>query len=237
MSKLTALQRKLVYTGCILLLLIPITFLGLPSEPGQDGRVKPGTGGILAQMRQDYELGEASLGNVDPTSSTMNLLLLGFRGFATSRLWMNAQEQQKHKDWASLDATVKSIALLQPHFQKVWHFQGWNLAYNVSAEWDAVADRYYWVKRGIAFYKEGKDRNEKFPELYWYTGDTLGKKIGRADEWKEFRNFFINDPDLEQYPDGWDRELNPDRQDNYLVARTWFQEANNVIDRYNNQQR
>jgi hypothetical protein len=235
-SKLTAFQRKLLYLGGILLLLIPITYLGMPPEAESSQRIKPGSGGKLSQLRQEYGLGEASMGNVDPTSSTMNLLLLGFRGIATTKLWMNAQDQQKRKEWSELDSTINSIVMLQPHFLKVWHFQGWNLAYNVSSEWDAVADRYYWVKRGVKFYKEGKDRNEQFPELYWFTGDTIGKKIGRADEWKQFRQFFVNEPDTALYPAGIDPEINPDRKDNYLVARDWFIESNRVASVYNKQQ-
>ncbi|MFN6105378.1 MAG: hypothetical protein ACK5EA_13170 [Planctomycetaceae bacterium] len=247
MSNLTAFQRKLVYVGGILLLLVPIVLLGSPPDANQEPsrkrpgetevRVKAGSGGLLSRLRQQHELGEVSLGDVDPTSSTMNLLLLGFRGMATSRLWMDAQDQQKRKEWAELDSTIKSIVLLQPHFLKVWHFQGWNLAYNVSAEWDAVADRYYWVKHGVKFYMEGKDRNEKFPDLYWYTGDTLGKKIGRSDEWKQFREFFRNEPDKEQFPNGFDPEVNPDKKDNYLAARDWFLKANDAADQYNNRQR
>jgi len=173
MSNLTSFQRKLVYVGGILLLLVPIVWLGQPpnatvqqslKRPGEtELRIDEGSGGKLSQLRQTYELGEVSLGDVDPTSSTMNLLLLGFRGIATSSLWMDAQEQQKRKEWAELDSTIKSIVLLQPHFLKVWHFQGWNLAYNVSAEWDAVADRYYWVKHGVKFYIEGKDRTKSSP--------------------------------------------------------------------------
>lgn len=234
MNTLTSLQRKLVYLGAVILLLIPITWLGRPPEPAPKGRVEQGTGGKLSQLRLDYELGESNLGDVDPASSTMNLLLLGFRGIATSLLWMEAQEQQKLKDWSALRATTDSIILLQPHFLKVWHFQGWNLAYNVSSEWDLVPDRYYWVKEGIKFFKKGQERNQRYAELYWYTGDTIGKKIGRSDEWKQFRKFFRNDPDTARWPSGPDTDINPENKDNYLVARTWFKTANDVIDRYHN---
>lgn len=234
MNALTSLQRKLVYLGAVILLLIPITWLGRPPEPSPKGRGEQNSGGKLAQLRVDYELGESNLGEVDPASSTMNLLLLGFRGIATSLLWMDAQEQQKVKDWSALRATTDSIILLQPHFLKVWHFQGWNLAYNVSAEWDLVPDRYYWVKEGIKFFKKGKERNERYAELYWYTGDTIGKKIGRSDEWKQFRKYFRNDPDTARYPNGPDPEINPEAKDNYLVARGWFQSANETIDRFHN---
>jgi hypothetical protein len=241
MNNLTSLQRKLVYLGGILLLLIPIIWLGAPPEPAaanpaQSGRSEGSSGGKLAQKRVEFSLGESDLGNVDPASSTMNLLLLGFRGIATSMLWMDAQKQQRDKDWAGLRATTESIILLQPHFLKVWHFQGWNLAYNVSAEWDGVADRYYWVKEGIKFFKKGRDRNAKYAELYWYVGDTTGKKIGRADESKQYRRYFRADPDVVRFNGGPDPAVNPRSVDNYVEASEQFQRANDTIETYGNEQ-
>ncbi len=241
MNNLTSLQRKLIYLGGILILLIPIILLGGPSEPGSasapgTGKSEGSAGGYLAQQRVEYSLGESDLGNVDPASSTMNLILLGFRGFATSRLWMDAQTQQRDKDWAGLRATTESIILLQPHFLKVWHFQGWNLAYNVSAEWDGVSDRYYWVKEGIKFFQKGRDRNQKYAELYWYVGDTTGKKIGRADEQKQYRRYFLNDPDTVRFNGGPDPAVNPRGVDNYVEASEQFQRANDTIQHYGNEQ-
>ncbi len=32
-------------------------------------------------------------------------------------------------------ATTESVILLQPHYIQVWRYLGWNLAWNVSAEW------------------------------------------------------------------------------------------------------
>ncbi|MGE5195183.1 MAG: hypothetical protein ACM3U2_22040 [Deltaproteobacteria bacterium] len=237
MNTLTSLQRKLVYLGGIIALFIPIILLGAPPEPASGKGVQASPGGKLARLRTEKGLGEGDLGNVDPASSTMNLLLLGFRGIATSVLWMDAQEQQRNKDWAALRATTESIILLQPHFLKVWNFQGWNLAYNVSAEWDAVADRYYWVKEGIKFFKKGCARNEKYAELFWYTGDTLGKKIGRSDEWVQFRRFYIHaDPDTIRFKGRPDPDVNPDGIDNYREARKWFLRCNETVDRYGNEQ-
>ena len=235
MNNLTLLQRKLMYLGGIILLLIPIIWLGGPPEPASVNptggtRSEGSPGGTLAQKRVEYGLGESDLGNVDPASSTMNLLLLGFRGIATSMLWMDAQKQQREKDWAGLRATTESIILLQPHFLKVWHFQGWNLAYNVSAEWDGVADRYYWVKEGIKFFQKGRDRNARYAELYWYVGDTTGKKIGRADESKQYRRYFMHDPDETRFGGGPDQAVNPHGVDNYVEASTQFQLANDTID-------
>ena len=153
-------------------------------------------------------------------------------------------EHQKNKNWAELRSTTDSIILLQPHHVKVWNFQGWNLAYNVSAEWDKVDDRFYWVKEGIKFLQRGVRQNNRHPELYWYVGDTLGKKIGRADEWRQYRGYFMGkpgypdpepdpddpEPDIrkrrKRFPRGYDEELNRDGKDNYLVAKDWFILAN-----------
>src|SRR5699024_7555791 len=132
----------------------------------------------LADMREEYQLGEASLGNVDPSSSTMKLLLLGFRGFATNLLWQQAIEEREQKQWGALHNTVNSIIMLQPHYIKVWDFQGWNLAYNVSAEWDNVPDRWYWVKEGGKFFMRGTKRNDKNAKLTHKTGQLLAQKVG-----------------------------------------------------------
>jgi len=224
MSQFDSKSRKLVYFGAIVLLSIPIIFLGMPSR-GTEGR-----GGKLAQLRTQYDLGEATLGKVDPSSATMNLVLLGLRGVASSALWRQAIYQQENKDWGGLRATTESIIMLQPHFLQVWRFQGWNLAYNVSAEWDDVEDRYYWVKEGAKFYQEGTTRNEKMPELLWDTGWVIGSKIGNSDEKKFFRKYFKHDPDEERFPGGPDPELNPEGLDNYLVAQEWYQRANDLED-------
>ena len=220
MTRLSSQQRKLAYLLAMILLLAPIVYFGAPG----DGTAK--SGGQLSRLRDEYDLGETSLGNVDPASSTMNLVLPGLRGIASNMLWQQAVVQKDKKDWAGLKATVDSIVLLQPHFRQVWEFQGWNLAYNVSAEWDGVVDRYQWVKEGAKFMMLGASRNHKYPELYWESGRILGQKIGRADEKKFFRQYFIDDPLLDG--GGPDPAINPDGKDNYLAAKDWFVIANEV---------
>ncbi|MCH9653604.1 MAG: hypothetical protein K0U86_23535 [Planctomycetes bacterium] len=220
MNTLTSEHRKLAYIIAIIVLLIPVIWLGMPST-GEDG-----SGGELAKLRVEHELGESTLGDVDPSSASMNFVLLGLRGIATNLLWMDANEHQKKKEWAKLRSTVDSIILLQPHYMKVWDFQGWNLAYNVSAEWDAVEDRYFWVKEGIKFLNEGVTRNERFPELDWKVGNLHGQKVGRSDEWRLFRKFYKVDPDTERFENGPDPEINPERLDNYQVAKEKFLFAN-----------
>ena len=225
-EQLTAQQRKLAYLMCIVVLMLPIIVLGMPATDEE------GSGGKLARLRQENDLGESTLGKVDPTSATMNLVLLGMRGVAVNLLRMQLDTQKDQKQWAQMRATTESVILLQPHYIQVWRYLGWNLAYNVSAEWDAVEDRYFWVKEGAKFLMQGSDRNRLDPEIYWDTGNTLGKKIGRSDEWRHFRRFFKEDPDKDNFKGGPDSEINPDRKDNYLAAKDWFQKANEVEEKH-----
>lgn len=221
MNKLTSKQRKLIYVGGIGLLLIPIIYLGMPG--GGDGE----RSGVLSALNREHDLGEGTLGNVDPSSAAANLVLLGMRGPAASLLRLEAEHLQETKNWGKMRAIVDTITLLQPHFLEVWKFQGWNLAYNVSSAWDATEDRYYWVKEGIKFQKQGILRNKKSADLVYHTARLIGWKIGQADEWKQFRRFFMRDPDTERF-NGPDPELNPNLQDHWLVAKQHYYQANNL---------
>lgn len=217
MNQLTSKQRKIVYLVTLFVLGGLIIFMARPG----DGR--------LPQMRVTYELGEATLGDVDPASSTLNLVLLGMRGVAANLLWMEADHLKDTKNWSELQQRVNSIILLQPHFKKVWEYQSWNLAYNVSAECDRVADRFFWVKEGIKFIQEGTERNRHVPELFHDTGYYIGNKIGTSDEKVQFRRFFLIDPMDELFDGGPDPAINPQGRDNYLVARDWYLEANRLV--------
>ena len=228
MNNLTSRQRKLVYASCIVVLLIPIVYLGAPtSEDVLPGTKTAVSGGMLAQMRVEHDLGESTLGEIDPSSAAMNLVLLGLRGPAAGILHLQAIEYQEKKNWGKLKTTVDSIIRLQPHYVEIWKFQGWNLAFNVSREWDKVADRFYWVKEGIKFLQLGTNRNQTTTILFHNVGDFIGRKFGNSDEKKFFRKFFINDPNDELFPEpSSDPELNPQAKDNYLVAKDWFDISN-----------
>ncbi len=225
MNQTSSRNRKLIYMFTILVLLIPIGALGMParerSQPGQPGQ----SGGKIARLRHEYRLGETTLGDVDPASATMNLVLLGMRGIAGSMLWMQADEQKRMKNWSEHEQTVESIIKLQPRFLKVWQHQGWNLAFNVSVECDAVEDRFFWVKKGAKFMIRGTRQNEDAAPLFHDTGTLMGKKMGRSDEHKQFRRFFQVDPDP-RWVGQADEDLNPEGIDNYLVAKDYYKIAN-----------
>ena len=112
---------------------------------------------------------------------------------------------------------------------------------SVAVEWDDVRDRYYWIKEGAKFIRDGTEYNRYSPELHYEVGRIVGQKIGIADEWRIYRRYF--NPGGAQYEDlaadekgdpspenrgGPDLKLNPEGLDNYLAAQRWYQEANDL---------
>jgi hypothetical protein len=142
---------------------------------------------------------------------------------AANLLWSKAIDFQKKEDWTNLSATLEQIAKLEPHFIGVWRFQGWNLSYNVSVEWDDYRQRYFWVLRGVKFLREGMQYNEEQPILPWDVGWVIGHKMGTADEKKQYRVLFRND-------DEFNADLPIAERDNWLVGKQSFIDAQKIVD-------
>jgi len=233
-----AFGRKFFYIVAMVGLLIPLFLLGQPpSQPGRSATASSGgQGGTLAKLRDRYDIGQSSLGQLDPASETMRLASLGLRGVAATILWQYADYFKEEKYWDLLAATLNQLSLLQPHFVSVWESQAHNLAYNVSAEFDDYRERYAWVKKGMDFLVRGTQFNRRQPLLQWHLGKYMTGKLGRSDEKRQFRELFRNDEayhktlieyglDIER-PDTRGSDRKPD---NWLVGRLWFLQAYELV--------
>jgi hypothetical protein len=188
----------------------------------------------LNEEKKRKDLGEAAIGQVDTGSFMLKLALLGgARGIAANVLWTRAEELKREQDWDRMKATVDLITKLQPHFLSVWTFQGWNLAYNVSVEWDAPEDKYDWIKKGIQFLQLGVKNNSRSPDLMWDTAWTYYHKLGFSDESIILRRLFRDDEDedFKKYTDYSD----PQRavvvgNDNFKLGYGWFSRAIALVD-------
>lgn len=226
MSGQSSFRRKVAYLIGIAVLMVPIALLGQPSTRGSADQ--PGsTGGVLSQWRNEEGLSQANLGELDPTTEALKLAALGMRGVASTILWQRSQNYQREQDWTALSAVNEQITKLQPHFVAAWRNQAWNLAYNVSIEWDNYKDRYFWIKKGIDFAKEGVRYNDRSPLMMWETGWIISQKIGRADEHRLFRELFREDDDFH----GGRRT--GDQRDNWLVGKEWYLAAQDLVDNQN----
>ena len=103
MNQHTTFYRKITYLVLIAVLLFPISRLGAPAT-------REDQGGRLAQLRQENDLGQSDLGEIDPASETIRLATLGLRGIAVSMLWNKANEYKKKEDWTNFRATLAQLA-------------------------------------------------------------------------------------------------------------------------------
>jgi hypothetical protein len=219
---------KVGYIVAIAALIVPLHMLGLPAS-------KDTPGGMLAEIRRDYGLSEANLGEIDASAETIKLATLGLRGVAVNILWEKANYYKKIEDWTSFGTVLEQISKLQPHFFTVWDFQAHNLTYNTSVEFDDYKDRFDWVIRGINFLKEGKekntnDRDPRFTDsritarLGWF----LSNKIGKADEHRQYRRLF-KENDQFFAGDKYFPNRPRDRRDNWLVGADYFDLASQEV--------
>jgi hypothetical protein len=186
----------------------------------------------LGEVKQRRDLGEAAIGQIDTGSFMMKLFLLGgFRGIVADLLWIRAEDNKRDHDWDRLKTNVELITKLQPHFLSIWTFQGWNLAYNVSVEWDAPEDKYEWIKQGIKFVQEGVRKNRRSPDLIWDTAWFYYHKLGFSDESIMLRRLFRDDEeeDFKTYndPATGHRVVG---NDNFKLGYGWFSRAVGLVD-------
>ncbi len=229
MNRTSILGRKIIYLLVLVAMLVPLYLLGQPAGGG-------GKGGTLSAMRDDFSIAESDLGEISPASETMKLASLGLRGVAASLLWNKAHEYKVSHEWDRLKAALNNIALLQPHYDKVWEHQAHNLAYNVSTEFDDYRQRDEMVREGTEFLTRGVRQNRNAPRLIWYTGWFYGSKMGMSDEKVQFRRLFSQDDRLHEslLDEGIavdsPEARGPNGPDNWLVGRLWLNHGYDLVD-------
>jgi hypothetical protein len=114
---------------------------------------------VIEAAATRYDLTETNLGKVDLGGSLSRFVLSSFRGPLVCGLWWDAIDQQKKHDFNQLEMLIKALVRLQPHFKGPWKYQGWNLAYNVSVEFDRAQDKYFYISKGIRWLADGEERN------------------------------------------------------------------------------
>ncbi len=233
MNRTSPFVQKIIYICLIVALLIPLSFIARPATQRGDSGQRD-TGGQLARLRNQYNLSQAKLGEVDPASETMKLMSLGFRSVAATSLWLTAIDAQVVKDWDRFAASLNTLIKIQPNFHKVWDYQAHNMAYNTSVEFDDYEQRYSWVKKGLDLLRKGRTFNERDHRFTDTLGKYTGQKIGRSDEKVEFRQLFRHDDEYHaSLDDIFDRDsydAGQYGQDNWLLAYQWFQLSESMVE-------
>ena len=213
-------QNKIIYLGFIIVLLIPIYWLGNTANGFLERKRTPDAN--IEDLGSD--LGKNLDGEINMAAETIRLGTFGLDGVAQMLLWQKADEYKKKKDWTKLAATLNQLIMLNPHLESVWRFQGWNLAYNVSVEHDNYEERYFWVKKGIKFLERGTEYNPRSIRVTWDVGWTTSQKISKSDERVFFRRLYRDDKD----PNITDPPIRMSRRDSWLVSKWWYKQAESL---------
>jgi hypothetical protein len=107
-----------------------------------------------------------------------------FRGLAVDALWIRANALQDQGLAYEAQTLSQWITALQPRFPRVWAFQAWNLAYNISAATTVPEERWGWVNRGMELLRSrgiplNPDDADLPMELGWIYFHKIGGKTDR----------------------------------------------------------
>jgi hypothetical protein len=140
----------------------------------------------LARQRQELQLVVSMEGTqgMPPHVALATAALGTFRGLAVDVLWARADALQDAGEFFEAQTLAQWITTLQPRFPKVWSFQAWNMAYNISVSTPNPAERWGWINRGIALVRDrGMPLNPadaNLPmELAWIYFHKIGGKVDR----------------------------------------------------------
>ena len=121
------------------------------------------------------------LENAPPSLAFATVAMGAFRGIVVDVLWMRADRLKSEGQFFDAKQLAEWITILQPRFSKVWEFQAWNMAYNISVAIPATNpdQRWHWVKNGYEILRDkGIPLNPKKILLYQELGRIFFHKIG-----------------------------------------------------------
>jgi hypothetical protein len=160
--------------------------------------------------------GAPALGLGDLSGQAMTLVLGGFRGPYVAWLWSKVEEDKQRKIHFDLIDRYLAIASLQSDYPQVWVTHAWNMAYNLSVQWQSPEMRYRWIRHAVDFLKEGYRRNPHSAEIMTELGWIYSDKLGRSQEAPFYRRRVEED----------------EGRSAFLIAYEWFDRARRTSERY-----
>lgn len=94
-----------------------------------------------------------------------SVVIGGFKPLLVDYLWIKQAKLQKDKQFEEIRLLLSIIARLQPRFVEVWSFNAYNMIYNICSQEKTAEAKWYWVKSGIDYIKEGMKHNPENPDL------------------------------------------------------------------------
>jgi hypothetical protein len=154
----------------------------------------------LNRDRDQLGLTRASvLENAPPLLAFTTVALGGFRGLISNYLWIRSNDLQLDDKFFEAAQLADWITDLEPHFEQVWVFEAWNMAFNISVKFKDPPDRWRWVDQGIELLRDralryNPDAISIYQNLAWFFQFKLGQNLDEANVY---------------YKQEWAREMTP----------------------------
>lgn len=124
----------------------------------------------INKAREDMKLvSNTALENAPPSLAFATVAMGAFRGLVVDILWIRAENLKEEGQFFDAKQMADWITTLQPRFEKVWDFQAWNMAYNISVAMPASQwqERWKWVRNGYELLRDkGIKHNPNSIDLY-----------------------------------------------------------------------
>lgn len=140
---------------------------------------------LTAQRVEKHLAAAAPTETMPPLLAFTTVTFGGFRGIVADFLWLRASDLQDRGQYFELVQLADWITKLEPRFTAVWSFQAWNMAYNISVLLGDPAERWRWVRQGIALLRDsGLKYNPGsaglYNELAWIFFHKMGQDSDQA---------------------------------------------------------
>lgn len=142
----------------------------------------------LHRQQIRYDLTSEPVKGVGPEVVLATTALGAFRGVLVDIVWIRMENLKNDGKFFEIVQLADLACRLAPRFPKVWDFNAWNMAYNVSVQVPDYSERWPWVRKGIELLREeGIPNNPGEPELYfslaWIFMHKVGDQLDDAHFW------------------------------------------------------
>ncbi len=117
--------------------------------------------------------------DIPPTIALTTQVVGPLRGLISNGLWWRAVRLQDEGNYFEAIQLADWISSLQPKLTRVWTYQSWNMAYNISAEIEDREGKWQWILQGISLLRDkGLRYNPRDFVISTEIGQTIMQKVG-----------------------------------------------------------
>jgi len=119
-----------------------------------------------------------------PHVALLTTLPGGLRAPLVTYLWIRAENLKNEGKYFDAMQLADVICTFQPHFDGVWMFQSWNMAWNIAGAVQTPEERWLWINNGLSLLRDkaiqyNPHSLRMYKELGWIFYSKLGQQMDR----------------------------------------------------------